>query len=119
KWANKRAYIYDSTREQMANGDIYLDIEDEDLKEQLDLITYRYHKTRGGLVITPKDELKTVLEGSPDRADAFVYATCDLSPWTGNQLNQLPAGAKVPMSPEQLIEDIGFEVNWLDLGGAF
>lgn len=119
KHANKRAYVYDSVKEQMAEGLIDLDVEDEDLKDQLDLITFRYHKTRGSLVITPKDEMETEVGGSPDRADAFVYAACDLSPWTGNSLNQLTPGTKVSATPEQMIEDVGFEMNWLDLGGAF
>lgn len=119
KWANKRAYIYESTRDQMAEGHLDLDIEDEGLKEQLDLITFRYHRTRNNLVITPKDEMETEMGGSPDRADAFVYATCDLSPWTGNSLNHLPPGTKIPMTPEQLLEELDFELDWLDRGGVF
>lgn len=99
KWANKRAYMHDSTREQMALGEIDIDFEDEELREQLGLITYKFH-TRGGVQISKKEEMETEMGGSPDRADAFIYATADLSPWTGNPLNELLPGDRVILEPE-------------------
>lgn len=99
KWANKRSYMHDSTREQMVLGQIDMDFEDEELKEQLSLITYKFH-TRGGIQISKKEDMETEMGGSPDRADAFIYATADLSPWTGNPLNELNPGERVVLEPE-------------------
>lgn len=105
KWANKRAYMHDSTREKMVNGEIDLDIEDEELREQLTLITYRF-STRGGIQVSKKEDMKTEMGGSPDRADAFIYATCDLSPWTNNEWNAVSPGTRVTMDPQDMLEEL-------------
>lgn len=116
KWANKRAYVHDSTKSQLNQGLIDLDIEDEELTEQLSLITYKFH-TRGGIQIDKKEDMKTEMGGSPDRADGFIYATCDLSPWTGNPLNQLDPGSKISVNPADIVPD---DRNWWETpGGAF
>lgn len=99
KWANKRSYMHDSTREQMVTGQIDIDFEDEELREQLTLITYKFH-SRGGIQIDKKEDMETEMGGSPDRADAFIYATADLSPWTGNPLNELSSGDRVMLVPD-------------------
>lgn len=94
KWQNMRAYIHDSAKQQLFNEEIDLDPEDEDLLEELSIITYKFG-TKGGIQITKKEDLKTALGGSPDRADAFIYAVADFSPWTGNPFNKLPVGTAV------------------------
>lgn len=99
QWSNLRAYSYDSLRTQMMSQQIDLDIEeDRELKEELQLITYKF-TGRGGIQITPKDDLKTEMGGSPDRLDAVVMAGCDMSPWTGNPLNALSKGDRVVLEP--------------------
>lgn len=103
KWANKRAYMHDSAREQMVAGEIDLDFEDQELKDQLTLITFKFHN-RGGVQIAKKEDMKTEMGGSPDRADAFIYAVADLSPWTGNPLNALTPGDRVVVDPYELLE---------------
>ena len=103
KWLNKRAYIHDSTRTQMIEGEIDIDIEDTELKEQLTLITYKF-APKGGIQIAAKDDMKTEMGGSPDRADAFIYSTCDLSPWTENPLNEFRVGERVAIDPEEMLE---------------
>jgi hypothetical protein len=87
RWANARAQNHDSLREQMAEGKIDLDFEDEELKEQLLGVTYKFNN-RGAIQITPKDEMRTVMDGSPDRLDAVIYATVDLGWLTGNPLQK-------------------------------
>lgn len=44
---------------------------DEQLLSQLSSVTYKYDSS-GKLMVTPKDELKDLLGGSPDRADMFI-----------------------------------------------
>jgi hypothetical protein len=107
KYANLRSYIYSSTKKQMADGELDLDTEDSDLLDELALIKYKFH-ARGGVQLAKKEEMKTEIGGSPDRADALVYATCDMTPWTGNPLNALPAGAVIAKDRSE-IDAPGFE----------
>lgn len=102
KYANLRAYIYSSTKEQLAAGELDLDPDDDSLLDELALITYKFAQ-RGGVQISKKEDMRTSLGGSPDRADAVVYATCDLSPWTGNPLNELEPGDRVMLEAEDYI----------------
>lgn len=107
--ANMRAYAHDSLKTQMLDGDIDLDYEDEQLREELQVITFKF-ASRGGVQITPKDELKKGLAGaSPDRADAVILSAVDLSPWTGNPLNQFEPGEKIVRTPEEIV---GFDVGY-------
>lgn len=102
KWLNMRAYAHDSLLEQMHSGAIDLDYDDDVLREELQIITYKF-APRGGIQITPKDLMKTELGGSPDRADAVILSAVDLSPWTGNPLNALEPGEKVVMDPDDFV----------------
>lgn len=88
QWANMRAYSHDSLRGQMREGMIDLDIEDDELREQLSIVTYKFNQ-RGAIQITPKDDMKTEMGGSPDRLDALIYATFDTQ-----QLMAYQSGAK-------------------------
>jgi hypothetical protein len=79
--ANKRAFAHASLRDQMADGLIDLDYDDETLREELQAITYKYN-LRGAVQVTPKDEIKKGLQGrSPDRLDAVILSAIDLTPW--------------------------------------
>lgn len=84
QWANMRAYSHDSLRGQMREGKIDLDIEDDELREQLSIVTYKFNQ-RGAIQITPKDDMKTEMGGSPDRLDALIYATFDTQQLMGYQ----------------------------------
>lgn len=107
QWSNKRAYAHDSLRQQMIEGYIDLDIEDDELREELMLITYKF-TNRGGIQITPKDDLKTELGGSPDRLDAVIMAGADLSPWTGNPINRLAPGERVVLDTSEVMYDVDY-----------
>lgn len=104
--ANLRAYSHDSLRTQMVQGEIDLDFEDEQLREELSIITFKFNN-RGAIQITPKDEMKTEIGGSPDRLDAVIMAATDMSPWTGNPYNKMTPGTIVAEDRE-LIPDMGF-----------
>lgn len=103
QWSNMRAYAHDNLRTQMIEGDIDLDYDDTELREQLQIITYKF-TSRGGIQITPKDDMKTEMGGSPDRLDAVIMAATDMSPWTGNPLNQLKPGDKVVLDPSEVMQ---------------
>lgn len=77
KWANARAYWYDSMREKMATGKLDTDFEDKTLKEELEGIQYKFNN-HGGIQIESKDEMARRGVKSPDFADAAVYACADL-----------------------------------------
>jgi hypothetical protein len=104
RWANSRAYNHDSLRTQMMEGQIDLDFDDEELKEQLLNVTYKFN-TRGAVQITPKDELRTLLDGSPDRLDACIYSAIDLEWLTGNPLAGLQRGSRVSFDTEAPEDD--------------
>ena len=81
---NNRAYNHDSLRDQLVKGNIDFDFEDKDLKAQLETVTFKFTQ-RGAMQITPKDEMRTEMGGSPDRLDAVIYATVDLDWLNGPQ----------------------------------
>jgi len=108
RWMNSRAYNHDSLREQLVLGEIDLDYEDRDLADQLLGVTFKFNQ-RGAIQITPKDEMRTVMDGSPDRLDAVIYATVDLEWLTGNPLNQLQRGQKVAFEASDVLGIDEFE----------
>ena len=107
QWANRRAYNHDSLRQQMVEGLIDIDFEDEDLRDQLEIVTYKFN-SRGGVQITPKDDMKTEMGGSPDRLDAAIYATVDLEWLTGNPMGRMRPGDVLTVDPL----DVEPEVEW-------
>lgn len=114
KWANKRAYIHDSAKKQLADELIDLDPEDTDLLDELALIDYKFAQ-RGGIQIARKEDMKTEMGGSPDRADAFIYAVCDLEPWTGNPINRMALGDVIAADREE-IPDFGL-IDYIRMPG--
>jgi hypothetical protein len=78
KWSNARTHNHEQLRNAMLNGRLDLDYDDRELADQLLNMTFRFN-TRGAIQITPKDEMKTVMGGSPDRLDALIYSVIDTS----------------------------------------
>jgi len=91
----------------MVEGKIDLDYDDDVLREELQIITFKFNQ-RGAIQITSKDDMKTEIGGSPDRMDAVIMAATDMSPWTGNALNQLTPGTKVSAAPEDFFSDLEY-----------
>lgn len=107
---NKRAYAHDELRTGMVEGKIDLDYDDEQLRDELQLITFKF-TNRGSIQITPKDDLKTEIGGSPDRLDAVIMSVVDVSPWTG----RLPEGTPIVQERSE-IPDFGLS-DYLALPG--
>lgn len=103
QWANKRAYSHDNLRTQMMDNLIDLDYDDDVLRDELQLITYKFNN-RGAIQITAKDDLKSDLGGSPDRLDAVIMAATDMSPWVESPLRDLSRGDQVVIDPYDLLE---------------
>lgn len=78
RWANSRAHNHEQLRMALIDGKIDLDYDDRELKDQLTNTTFRFAKS-GGIQITPKDEMLTEMDGSPDRLDALIYSVIDTS----------------------------------------
>ena len=78
RWANARAYNHEQLRDALLSGRLDLDFDDRELAEQLTNVTFRFAKS-GGIQITPKDEMRTEMDGSPDRLDAAIYSVVDAS----------------------------------------
>lgn len=77
KWANARAWWYDTAREDMRLGKIDIAFDDKKLHDELTSIGYLFPPGRG-LLIESKDEIRKRLDYSPDYADAFVYSVAPL-----------------------------------------
>lgn len=105
QWYNRRAYNHDSLRQQMAAGEIDMDYDDDELKDQLEIITYKF-SSRGGVQITPKDDMKTEMGGSPDRADAAIYAVVDMSWLTGSITGRMKPGDVLTVDPRDTTPDV-------------
>lgn len=90
RWLNSRAYNHDQLRTGMATGKIDLDINDEEATDQMLNLTYKF-AARGSIQITSKDEMRTAMDGSPDRLDALIYSVLDSS-----QLSTLDEDAMQP-----------------------
>lgn len=79
RWANARAYNHEQLRTKMGQGDIDLDYDDRELADQLVNVTFKFTPKQGAIQITPKDEMRTEMGGSPDRLDALIYSVIDTS----------------------------------------
>lgn len=101
KYLNARAYNHHQVRELMFNGGLDLDPQDKDLWKELVALTYRF-TPRGALQITPKDEMRAKMGGSPDRLDAMIYASVDLS-WLVEGESGPQVGDIVVMDPWQML----------------
>lgn len=103
QWANARAYNHDSLRKQLLDGVVDIDFDDNELRDQLLMVTYRFNN-RGAVQITPKDELRGVMGGSPDRLDAVIYAVTDLGWLLNKQVEGLNVGDRVMFDPQDILQ---------------
>lgn len=103
RWLNSRAENHDRLRTLMVDGKIDLDFEDTELAEQLMNLTYKF-TPRGAIQISSKDDMKTVMDGSPDRLDAAIYSVFDVD----SLLGRVPVGTVVTVDPE-VVDVLGFE----------
>jgi hypothetical protein len=103
RWRNWRDEIHEYFADQMRDGLVDLDPEDKDLRDELMLITYT-HVNRA-IKIDKKSDMKTLMGGSPDRADAAMYSVLNTSALVDNPLNGVEPGDKVVVDPYDALQD--------------
>lgn len=108
RWANFRTMNHDTLRDMLVAGKVDFDFEDDELKDQLMNVTYKFNG-RGAIQITPKDEMKTEMGGSPDRLDAVIYACADLSWFDPEGINNMAPGTEIVVDPEDYVDE---PVEW-------
>lgn len=102
KWAQYRAFMYDDFRRQMQEGQLDLDPDDTNLRDQMQRQTFEINN-KGAIQITTKQEMRRHGLSSPDELDAAIMAAVDLTPWTGNPLNALNPGELVTVNPADIM----------------
>lgn len=117
KWINIRAYWYDTVREQMQTGKLDIDIEDTKLADEIGDIQYHFKNARGSLQVEKKEEIRERKKkmmsgnvdetgGSPDHADAFIYATAPLGFDIYDPVQALAPGTEFALDVEELLWDM-------------
>lgn len=106
KWFNSRAFWYSKMADGIRDGLIDIDIEDERLQEELLGIEYKQQTHGlGALLIESKDDMRKRGVGSPDYADAAVYAMADTTPLTENPLGGMKKGDVMSIDPYDMVEE--------------
>lgn len=77
QWRNWRDEIHAYFDDRMRDGDLDIDPADTQLRDELMLITYEL--VNGAIKISKKSDMKSALGGSPDRADAAMYAVLNMA----------------------------------------
>lgn len=104
QWHNARAFWWSNVKDKLFANKLDIDAEDETLIGELAVPQYKY-APQGGLLIESKDEMRKRGVGSPDFADAAVYAATDL--WVYEEEEQFKPGTVVSKAiPE---DDIGWD----------
>jgi hypothetical protein len=114
QWHNSRAYWWDNVRSKMRRGDIDLDPSDETVQDELCAPKYKFNQGTGGLVIESKDDMKKRGLKSPDFADAFIFAACDLVPPSNNPLDKLNKGDKVFADAADILGEVPDYLDVMD-----
>jgi len=77
----------------MANSQIDLDYDDNELREELISQTYKF-SPRGSIQMTSKDEMKKSGMSSPDNLDAAILCTIDMERFGGLQPGDVIMGVE-------------------------
>ena len=104
RWKKWRDEVHDHLNTLMKDGKVDLDPADTQLRDELMLITYKL--LDGAIKIDPKADMKTLLGGSPDRADACMYATLEVvNPPEDDPTSQLEPGQAVLLDPTDFVAE--------------
>lgn len=101
QWVNWRDEIHAAFALAMREGPLDIDGADTELRKELMLITYELRN--GAIKIDPKKEMFTEKGGSPDRADAAMYAVLDTKALVANELGHLQKGDVVVQDPWEML----------------
>lgn len=103
QWRNWRDEVHAYFGKLMHDGEVDLDADDKALRDELMLITYTIMS--GAIKIDKKSAMKTVLGGSPDRADAAMYASLDTAVLMDNPVGEgVEKGDVLSIDPWELLE---------------
>lgn len=99
RWYNFRSWAWWSLQDRLSKGLIDLDPDDVDLHEQLMSVEIKKRASgRDNILLESKEDLARRSVSSPDLGDAAVYASLDLSAWTG----RLPVGTVVAQDRSEI-----------------
>src|SRR5690625_2050821 len=103
QWHNARAFWWSNFKDKLFQGQIDLDPQDDNLLDELIVPRYEYANT-GGLLIESKKDMKKRGVGSPDYADAAIYAATDL--WIDDSDQYVKTGTVVSAP---IVDDFGWD----------
>ena len=106
RWTNARAWHYDTFREALARGDIDLDFDDTQLRDELISQTYKFSQ-RGSITMTSKDEMRKSGLSSPDSLDAAILCT------VGHETEgSVPKGTVFSSVEDDIVEHAFYSNSW-------
>lgn len=117
RWFNTRAWWYWSFQNRLSKGQIDLDPDDEVLQRELLGIELKKRVAgKDSILLESKEEMRKRGFGSPDHADAAIYAAADLDWLLDNPLAGLRKGDKVMFDPDEIPEwqfaEVGSAEPW-------
>lgn len=111
QWINIRAYWWDNVRARMDRGEIDMDPEDIDLKNELGDVDYHFKNARNALQVEKKDDIKQRTGKSPDFADAFIYACADTMVDPTSPEAKLKPGEEYSMGLEDILAEWEMQIS--------
>lgn len=111
RWLNARAAGYDSMRERMILGNLDIDFTDKDLIDEMMSIKYKF-STKGSIQIESKDDMRSRGMKSPDRLDAAMYASLDMSKLMSSAYPTGKPGDRMYMDANDLDVQFPFYADW-------
>lgn len=114
RWFNARAYWYWHFQDRLGRGEIDLDENDDVLQQELQGIEIKKRSAGiDNLLIESKEDMRKRGVGSPDHADAAIYASADLEWLTNDPMAGTRQGERVGFDPEYFLEEEEFAaVPW-------
>lgn len=100
---NARAWWHDTLRDQMFNGTIDIDYDDEKLINELLGIRYHFKNSHRSLQVESKEDMAARNVKSPDHSDAVVYACAPISDILASPLSQYNVGQKISIDAAELL----------------
>ncbi|MDF2993064.1 MAG: hypothetical protein K0S37_3578 [Microbacterium sp.] len=102
RWRLWRDEIHDHFNTLLKDGELDLDPTDTELRDELMLITYKL--ISGAVKIDPKADMKTAMGGSPDRADAAMYASLRVPTPEDDPVAGMNPGDTLLVDPLEMLE---------------
>lgn len=101
-YMNARAWHYDQFRQGLIDRTIDIDVEDTQLRDELQVQPYKLTKL-AQIQMTPKDEMRKGGIKSPDHLDAAIYSMIDVSDLTEGPTAGLTPGDTFGMDPFEVL----------------